>query len=219
MPNQPSDLKSFYEAVKPWDFLVLDTETTGLGNFDEIVELAIIDSAGKTLFNELIKPTIKISADATRVTGISDRMVADKLPWSAHVTTIAEIIKGRKIVTYNATFDRKMFHQTDRAHEFAEMDWQGIAPWYCAMTAFAERYGNWNDYRQSYQWCKLVDAVGFYDILPQQQFHGAHADASMTLDVIRAMVAEIDKMQKERWLLESDDFWKSMIGVPFSMNE
>lgn len=191
MPNQPSDLKSFLEAINDRDFIVLDTETTGLGPDDQICELAIIGCSGNVLFNELIKPTKPISPDATRVTGISNQMVADKQHWPHHIREIYKIIKDKKVVTYNATFDRKMFHQTDRAWEAGETDWQGYAKWYCAMTAFAERYGNFNEYRGSYQWIKLIDAVGFYGITPQGQFHGALADALMTLDVINAMRDEI----------------------------
>ncbi len=38
------------------DFVILDTETTGLDERAEIVELSIIDKHGYTLFDSLIKP-------------------------------------------------------------------------------------------------------------------------------------------------------------------
>ena len=38
------------------DFVVLDTETTGLDSRAEIVEISIIDKHGNTLFDSLIKP-------------------------------------------------------------------------------------------------------------------------------------------------------------------
>lgn len=41
------------------DVLILDTETTGLGHTAELVELAIVDTTGKVLFDELVKPAVE----------------------------------------------------------------------------------------------------------------------------------------------------------------
>ncbi|BCC80200.1 MULTISPECIES: 3'-5' exonuclease [Bacillus] len=57
------------------NFLVLDTQTTGLGETDEIVEIAVTDLDGKTLLNTLVKPTVPISDDATMIHGITNKMV------------------------------------------------------------------------------------------------------------------------------------------------
>ena len=41
-------------------FCILDTETTGLDDNAEIVEIAIIDKEERTLINQLVKPTQRI---------------------------------------------------------------------------------------------------------------------------------------------------------------
>ncbi len=42
------------------DVLYLDTETTGLGSQAEIVEIAVVDGAGRTVLNRLVRPTSPI---------------------------------------------------------------------------------------------------------------------------------------------------------------
>ena len=61
-------------AQKP---LYLDTETTGLSNFDEIIDLTLIDSDGTTLINTLIRPTVPIDARASEIHGITNEDIID----------------------------------------------------------------------------------------------------------------------------------------------
>jgi DNA polymerase III subunit epsilon len=196
VPNQPSDLESFLAAIDGKDFLVLDTETTGLGPDAEICEIAIVTADGETLYDSYVKPSIRVSPDAARIHGISDEIVAGASSWALQQHDIERIIDGNIIVSYNATFDRKLMHQSDRAWGMGEKPYGENSFWYCAMTAFAERYGNWNDYRANYQWVKLIDAVRFYDIKPRGEFHGALADALMTLDVVRALEKDVADLLK-----------------------
>ena len=57
--------------------LILDTETTGLGDEAEICEIAVIRQDGSVVLDTLVRPTGKISEDATRVHGITDADVRD----------------------------------------------------------------------------------------------------------------------------------------------
>ncbi|HHJ4165905.1 TPA: exonuclease domain-containing protein, partial [Raoultella ornithinolytica] len=52
-------------------FLFIDTETTGLGEDAEIVEICIIDSHGSIMLNTLIKPTKPIPDEAIAIHGIT----------------------------------------------------------------------------------------------------------------------------------------------------
>jgi DNA polymerase-3 subunit epsilon len=52
------------------DWVVLDTETTGRPG--EIIDLAILNHEGKVIFDSLLKPTVKIPAEVTRIHGITD---------------------------------------------------------------------------------------------------------------------------------------------------
>lgn len=44
------------------DYLIIDTETTGLDNNAEVIEIAIINMHGDVLLNSLVKPTCSIPA-------------------------------------------------------------------------------------------------------------------------------------------------------------
>ena len=57
------------------DFVILDTETTGIQSTDEVIELGIVASDGTVLFDELFRPTVRMSDEAAKVTGISQEML------------------------------------------------------------------------------------------------------------------------------------------------
>lgn len=92
--------------------IVLDTETTG---FDpktghRLIEIGCIEvedliPTGRS-FHEYINPQREIPADAIRVHGITDAMVADKPLFSAIAPKLIEFIGDRPIVAHNADFDR-----------------------------------------------------------------------------------------------------------------
>jgi DNA polymerase III epsilon subunit-like protein len=52
--------------------VILDTETTGLDNQAQVIEIAVIDLVGITLFDTLIRPTIPVSSEATAVHGLDN---------------------------------------------------------------------------------------------------------------------------------------------------
>jgi DNA polymerase III epsilon subunit-like protein len=60
------------------DFVVLDTETTGLDKRAEIVELSIIDKHGNTLFDSLIK--LKVAFPKMRNEYMAFQMLMWKMP-------------------------------------------------------------------------------------------------------------------------------------------
>ena len=47
--------------------IYLDTETTGLKENDQIVEIGLLEHDGSLAFQSLVKPTVKIPPDAARV--------------------------------------------------------------------------------------------------------------------------------------------------------
>lgn len=57
---------------------MLDSETTGLGDEDEVIELALVHSSGTVLFSSLIRPQDPQRADlATHIHGITRQMLLD----------------------------------------------------------------------------------------------------------------------------------------------
>lgn len=178
-------LQTFLEMIQDGDYLVLDTETTGLHD-GEIVQIAIIDSSGFTSLDALVKPSRPIPPDATRIHGITDEMVNDSPTWAQLTDYIASILRGRNVVVYNAVYDRKMMHQSAEKAGLPKVDWKGFSNWWCAMDAFSEVYGEWNSYHRSYRWQRLTTAARYYR-LPVVDAHSALGDCRITLGVVKAM--------------------------------
>lgn len=72
-----SQRKAAINLMNSWlinsdNFVILDTETTGLDEHDEIVEVAVIDMSGKVLLNTLVNPIQPIPYEATQIHGITN---------------------------------------------------------------------------------------------------------------------------------------------------
>jgi DNA polymerase-3 subunit epsilon len=176
-------LEALREVVSRENFVIVDTETTGVRD-GEVCQVAIIDHTGKVMFDQLVKPVYGIPADATRVHGITEDDVESAPGWVVVAPLVRDIFAGRDVIAYNAVYDRKMMHKSAEAAGMDKIDWKVLSPWYCAMEAFAEWYGEWNDYYQSYRWQKLGFAASVCGV-EVANAHNALGDCIMTLGVIR----------------------------------
>ena len=129
--------------------IYVDTETTGLSNTDEIVEIAIVDDT-QVLLNTLVRPRQHEDwIEAQGIHGISPDMVKEAPTYDEIRATVASLFKGQDVVIYNADYDRQYLHQELKdAHSVK-----------CCMLAYTEKYGEWNDWHQSYTWVKLIHAA------------------------------------------------------------
>ena len=159
------------------DALILDTETTGLGGRDEIVQLAVIDMQGNTLLNCLIKPTIPIAADASRIHGITMKTVAEAPSFADIWPSLRDLIAGKIVIIYNADYDTRLLAQSSRAHDLPRTPITH-ATFKCAMLPYSAWVGDWNEYRGNYKWQRLPGGD-----------HSALGDCWATLKVLQAMAA------------------------------
>lgn len=180
---------TIFDIIRSGDYLVLDTETTGLHSGAEICQIAIIDSNGNPLLDTLVKPVNGIPAEATAIHGITEEMVKDAPIFPSE--EIYDIVKGRNVIVYNADYDVTMLYRSVEAHDnkWLEHSWRENSEWYCAMEAFARIYGDWNARYKSFKWKTLQTACGYYGI-HNAGAHSALSDAMATLAVCKAMVAE-----------------------------
>lgn len=166
------------------EFVVLDTETTGMQEDDEVIQLGIVNQAGKVLLDCLLKPQKPISPGATTVHGIGDSDVAGAVDILAIIDVVARILSGKQVLIYNAGFDTRLVNQS--LYQRGAIDWFSWSQVHCVMEWFSQFYGDWNDYHRSYRWQKLTQAAQHFGISTTGA-HGAAADALMTLRVVKAM--------------------------------
>jgi DNA polymerase III epsilon subunit-like protein len=171
----------------------IDTETTGLNyTDDQIVDLCVIDTDGVVLFDTLIKPTKPIDPDAAIITGITDEMVKDAPTFLQVWARLANVLKNRLVITYNASFDVRMLAQSARAAGILDywVDFNGeFIRFDCAMLLYAEHYGDWNEYRHSYRWQKLSAAARQCGIDVPPDLHRARADAELARKLVLHMAS------------------------------
>ena len=121
--------------------LLVDVETTGLDHRrDEVIELGMVafvhDAEGRIgpvvgVLNMLHEPTVEISAEITRLTGITAEMVAGQAIDMAVVRALLE--PAEIVIAHNAKFDRAFGERLDDgfrhkawACSVAEVPWAEI---------------------------------------------------------------------------------------------
>lgn len=186
MPNRYSTFESFSEMVQGMNWVVLDTETTGLGDNAQVIDLAIVAPSGEVLFDRLMKPSIAIENAAAQAHGITQEMVEFVPTWCYFKPDILAQIRGKNVITYGATFDRRILHQSDRGYALGETDYCEFSNWCCCMEAFADLYGEINTRFGTKTWKKLIVAAQYFE-LGEFAAHRALADAEMTRRVALAM--------------------------------
>ncbi|HEY61668.1 MAG TPA: 3'-5' exonuclease [Anaerolineae bacterium] len=137
--------------------IYLDTETTGIGPMDSIIEIAIIDYDGSVLLDSLVKPVGQISRDAFQVHGISNEMVKDAPSWLSVWEKAKTILANRTVAIYNAEFDVRMMRQT---HTVNWISWESPpgTQYVCLMKLYAQYYGVRNPKYGSFKWHSLDTA-------------------------------------------------------------
>ena len=171
------------DLMKRPNFYVLDTETTGVGKGDEIVQIGIVDKDGNIVMNQLVKPTFSIPDGASAVHGIYDADVEDAPAFSQVYLELSKQLAGETVIAYNMDFDWRMLQQTSGKYRLPNIR---TGKRDCAMKQYARFNGKWNSRRRSYVWHKLASAVE-QEGLEIGNAHDAVGDVMMTLALIKKM--------------------------------
>lgn len=146
--------------------LILDSETTALDG--EIIQLAIIDTAGTILLNTLVQPqnpavmfdAIETGVSAYQIHGIRPERLANAPTFPEIYEQIRHITDGRQVVIYNAAFDIGRLDSDCHRHKLPKLK---TDDWDCAMLEYARWYGQYSHHWEDYRWQPLNgghDAVG-----------------------------------------------------------
>lgn len=176
--------------------LFVDTETTGLDENAQIIEIALVDASEYVYFQTRLKPTVSISPEASNVHGITDADLIDAPSWPDVATQLNQMIKGRQLIAFNSDFDQRLIIQTAQAFGDQEsvQHWQDTGKFQCAMKLAAETYP---DETNRYGTISLDSAIRCARTDWPGTAHSAVVDATATVRVVQAIANFHKPLQTE----------------------
>lgn len=100
----------------PETYVIIDLETTGLDPaYESIIEFAgmrYVDGHAAGEYSTLINPGVEIDSFVTKLTGITNEMLADAPSLSAVMPQIRDFIGDSIILAHNANFDVNFLYDT-----------------------------------------------------------------------------------------------------------
>jgi DNA polymerase III subunit epsilon len=177
MPNPTLDRLSARDWARSLlhhdNWRILDTETTGLDRTAEIIQVGILSGQGEVIFDRLVKPIRPIPWETTRIHHITDRMVSHSPNFPQIYTPLQQVLSGKTVIIYNASFDLRMLRQSCELHYLRPFNIAGYA---CAMQKYAAFAGQLNANGRGYRLQRL-----------QGGDHSALGDCAATLKLIQHM--------------------------------
>jgi DNA polymerase-3 subunit epsilon len=146
-----------------------------------VIDIAVVAADGRVLLDTLVRPTQPIPAAASRVNGIRDADVGTAPHWLDVHAVLVPLLEARRVIVYNAAFDRRMVAQTCGRHDLRVPD----AMWDCAMLGYARFRGEMNASQRGYRWHRLDHAVLSFGATPGG--HRALGDALACRQVVAGM--------------------------------
>ena len=167
--------------------LVLDTESTGLGEDDRIIEIGIVEHidhipTGMT-YNWFVNPQREISWEATEVHGISDDFLRDKPTFDRIADDFLAVIGHDTLVMHNASFDLTLINR-----ELEIMGKPPIPEFQVTDTLELARKALPQRSRHT-----LESLCNYYRINREgRRLHSAMSDAQLLSDVYQQLLREFD---------------------------
>jgi DNA polymerase-3 subunit epsilon len=162
----------------------LDTETTGLHQTAEVIEIGIIDDQGNTLFEQRIRPRGKIDPAAGRVHGITLEMLKEEPTWEQIWPQAEARLMGKRIGVYNVEFDLRLIKQSNQRSWLRTNLPDGS--FFDIMQLYARFYGDWDPFRRSFRFQSL-DLAGRQCGINLRNTHSAVDDALLTRALLHYM--------------------------------
>ena len=158
---------------------VLDTETTGLEDDDEILQFSIIDGTGQIISNNYYKPYKKTSwIEAEKINHITPEMVVGMPSFQNCINYILEdLYAPQAIVGYNLPFDLRMMGNNKEY-----LRWPAGIKFIDCMAPMKKRIIS--------NWVSLKTAAQHFNYVPQGNLHDSLEDCRATLHVFKALCRE-----------------------------
>jgi len=192
-------------------FAVVDLETTGGKPVDtKITEIGIVISDGKSILHEfqaLVNPEKKIDWYVTKLTGITNEMVADQPKFEDIADTIQELLRDKIFVAHNVDFDfglvKRQFLEVGRPLDGKRL---------CTVKSAKKVFHNLGSYSLS----SITDHLG----IKLENAHRALDDARATAHLLHKILekAEFDflftEIKEQNHIVELPEQWSIKGNVP-----
>lgn len=159
----------------------LDTETTGLGDQDAVLEVSLLDEKGTDHLTTLVRPLAPVGDSARNVHGLDEEALSEAPPFSEVAPRLCRMLSDEQVDNlwaYNADFDRDMLVQTA---ELAGLTEAAASLRQCAWRDLMEPTAT---YLEVDEWLSLSEAAGRLGIdFPSQDLHRARGDAELARQV------------------------------------
>jgi len=133
--------------------IILDTETTGLDPRAEACSISILSlKKGETIMDTLVKPSIPIPEEATKIHGITNEEVKNAPTFLDIYGDFQAAVKDKTVVIYNAKFDRRIIRYCSHLYQLPS---PRCKIFFCAMQQYSKWVGEWNNFSGSYTWQPL----------------------------------------------------------------
>lgn len=190
MTQAPEDLSAFLttertaaiawatEVLADDDAVYIDTETTGLDERAEIIDIAVCDNAGRPLLDRLVRPRGHIPSETTAVHGITYRDVASEPTWPDVYEEVCRVLNAAsRVIVYNVEYDLRILAQTTALYTLAPSG-PPRDRFECAMEQYSRFMGKWDAEAGRFQRMKLRGGN-----------HRAFGDCIATVECVRKMAA------------------------------
>ncbi len=164
--------------------IYLDTETTGLHQSAEVIEIGIIDDQGEVLFEQRIRPRGKIDPAAARLHGITLEMLTSEPTWEQVWPQAETVLLDKRVGVYNVEFDLRLIKQSNQRTWLRSnlLD----SNFFDIMKLYARYFGDWDPSHHTFRYQSLEMAGRQCGIrLPNS--HGAVDDCLLTRALLHYM--------------------------------
>src|SRR5918995_3680667 len=106
-PDRVAAVEWARDLMVSGDFVVFDSETTGLSSPVDFVEVAVVGPTGETLVDSLLKPSCRIEPGARAIHGHSAKSLSGAPRFFEIYPDLLEALYGRRVIVFNASYDRR----------------------------------------------------------------------------------------------------------------
>lgn len=162
--------------------VAIDTETTGVDEKAEVVQLAVVSWDERILFNELIKPMDSISEETSRIHHITDELVSRCYRINYYWSYICgNLVGDNAVIGYNVHFDLRILNQSSLRYSMLKK--------YLCPVVVIDVMQFLQDVTGNKRWLKLSEACDMMCIdFNSEDLHGAHVDSMLTMKLFKKIL-------------------------------